>query len=75
LYREYDIFSTWSQDVLQKVAEESRSMEFGNNVVIDNNLLQTDMLHVVIEVCSFINCSIEYDHLDLKYKTKYRTKS
>ncbi len=50
VYREFDLFSTWSHHVLQKVAEESRSMEYRNDLVIDNNLLQTDMVHVVIKV-------------------------
>mgnify|MGYP002803401132 CR=1 FL=1 len=46
---QFDLFSTWPQHVLQKVAEESRSMEYRNDLVIDYNLLQTDMLHVVIK--------------------------
>lgn len=36
--------------MLQKVAEESRSMEYRNDAVIDNNLLQSDMIYVVIKV-------------------------
>lgn len=35
---------------MQKVAEESRSIEYRNDTVIDNNLLQTDMVYVLISV-------------------------
>lgn len=50
IFRDFELFSSWPQSVMQKVAEESRSIEYRNDTVIDNNLLQTDMVYVLISV-------------------------
>ena len=50
IFRDFELFSSWPQSVMHKVAEESRSIEYRNDTVIDNNLLQTDMVYVLISV-------------------------
>lgn len=50
IFRDFELFSSWPQSVMQQVAEESRSIEYRNDTVIDNNLLQTDMVYVLISV-------------------------